>query len=77
MGNCLGTSHHDGGIAVDTSRFSFTRRLDPWEKTGMVAFRNSDLAVRWCFPSKILNVPPHALYVDKQCSILGAHISFK
>lgn len=46
MGNCLATGQKDaGGLVVDSSRFSFSRRLDPWDKTGMVAFRNSDLRV--------------------------------
>ena len=46
MGNCFGKEYDSGGLQVDTSRRSFSRRLGPWEKTGMVAFRNSNLRVR-------------------------------
>jgi hypothetical protein len=51
MGNCLTRTKRDGGgLKVDTSQRSFTRRLDPWEKTGMVAFRNSNLRE---FPAQV------------------------
>ncbi|KAG7672500.1 putative Plant intracellular Ras-group-related LRR protein 7 [Nannochloris sp. 'desiccata'] len=44
MGNCLACDRRQvDNLTVDKSRFSFSRRLDPWDKTGMVAFRNSDL----------------------------------
>jgi Leucine-rich repeat (LRR) protein len=42
MGNCLACNRRQADGLVVESR-SFSRRLDPWDKTGMVAFRNSDL----------------------------------
>lgn len=47
MGNCL-SNNKDGGWTAEASKRSFSRRADPWEKTGMVAFRSSNLRVRAC-----------------------------
>lgn len=53
MGNCIGKQKQEGErknskrqTHVEGRRRSFSRRLDPWEKTGMVAFRSSHLKVR-------------------------------
>lgn len=50
MGNCLGKGNKNdvkdkGGMKLDPRRRSFSKRVDPWEKTGMVAFRSSNLKV--------------------------------
>lgn len=47
---------------MDTSRRSFSKRLDPWEKTGMVAFRNS----------KLKDFPPEVELVVKKVRVLDA-----
>lgn len=40
-------SQQNGKKILDfPSRKSFTQRMDPWERTGMVAFRNNGLKVR-------------------------------
>lgn len=44
MGNCIGRQE-GGGWGIEGSQRSFSRRADPWEKTGMVAFRSSNLRV--------------------------------
>jgi len=53
MGNCLGKGDENGvkekgGVKLDPRRRSFSKRVDPWEKTGMVAFRSSNLKVSGC-----------------------------
>ena len=53
MGNCLGKGNKNdvkdkGGMKLDPRRRSFSKRVDPWEKTGMVAFRSSNLKVSRC-----------------------------
>lgn len=54
MGNCMSLGcglknsqqRESDGLVVDTRRRSFSKRMDMWEKTGTVAFRQSQLKVR-------------------------------
>jgi hypothetical protein len=53
MGNCMslgglkhGQQRESDGLVVDARRRSFSKRMDMWEKTGTVAFRQSQLTVR-------------------------------
>ena len=64
MGNCFSgsTATDSGGLKVDTSRRSFSKRIEPWERTGMVAFRNSNLR----------EFPPEVQLIAKKVRVLDA-----